>query len=224
MNVQKKLIDDILSLYDTILEKRNLDETTANLRSTLNSLGYKEQNYDLTTGGDVNDRLTDIVATILKQFKTNYPTAMVTVTSGNDKYHQNLGYKSQHTMGNAIDVVISPYDSKSSAAFLNILNTTVKNTPGFKYIDEYTKPSKQSTGGHYHLQYGSDSSSSTTSGDTSTETTTNTDDGEGGAGLFARKIGSQILNAIGIKESSEPSLHRTPKKLQENIKRIKKLL
>ena len=71
MNVQKKLIDDILSLYDTILEKRNLDETTANLRSTLNSLGYKEQNYDLTTGGDVNDKLTDIVATILKQFKTN---------------------------------------------------------------------------------------------------------------------------------------------------------
>ena len=223
MNVQKKLIDDILSLYDTILDKKILDETTTSLRSTLNSLGYKEKDYDLTTGGDVNDKLTDIVATILKQFKTNYPTAMVTVTSGNDKYHQNLGYKSQHTMGNAIDVAITPYDSKSSAAFLNILNTTVKNTPGFTYIDEYTKPSKHSTGGHYHLQYGSDSSSSTTSGDTSTETTTNTDDTTG-AGTFARKIGSQILNAIGIKESSEPSLHRTPKKLQENIKRIKKLL
>ena len=117
MSVQKKLIDDILSLYDTILEKNNLYETTSNLRSTLNSLGYREKNYDLTTGGDVNDKLTDIVATILKQFKTNYPTAMVTVTSGNDRYHQNLGYKSQHTMGNAIDVVISPYDSKSSAAF-----------------------------------------------------------------------------------------------------------
>jgi hypothetical protein len=217
MNVQKKLIGDILSLYDTILEKKNLDETTSNLRSTLNSLGYREKNYDLTTGGDVNDKLTDIVATILKQFKTNYPTAMVTVTSGNDRYHQNLGYKSQHTMGNAIDVVISPYDSKSSAAFLNILNATVKNTPGFTYLDEYTKPSKASTGGHYHLQYGSDTTTTTTSGSTST---TNTDDRESGAGSFARKIGGQILKSIGIEES----LKGNPKKIQENIKRIKKLL
>jgi hypothetical protein len=211
MNVQKKLIDDILSLYDTILDKKILDETTTSLRSTLNSLGYKEKDYDLTTGGDVNDKLTDIVATILKQFKTNYPAAMVTVTSGNDKYHQNLGYKSQHTMGNAIDVALTPYNSESAAEFLKILNATVKNTPGFTYIDEYTKPSKQSTGGHYHLQYGSDSSSSTTSGDTST----NTVDDES-AGGFARKVGAQILNAIGIKDK--------PVKLQENIKKIKKLL
>jgi hypothetical protein len=35
MNVQKKLIDDILSLYDTILDKKILDETTTSLRSTL---------------------------------------------------------------------------------------------------------------------------------------------------------------------------------------------
>jgi hypothetical protein len=215
MSVQKKLIDDILSLYDTILEKNNLYETTSNLRSTLSSLGYKEKNYDLTTGGDVNDKLTDIVATILKQYKADYPTAMVTVTSGNDRYHQNLGYKSQHTMGNAIDVVISPYDSQSAAAFLKILNSTVTNTPGFKYLDEYTRPSNASTGGHYHLQYGSDAT--TTSGSTST---TNTDDSESGAGTFARKIGGQILKSIGIEESFKGN----PKKLQENIKKIKKLL
>jgi hypothetical protein len=221
MSVQKKLIDDILSLYDTILEKNNLYETTSNLRSTLSSLGYKEKNYNLTTGGDVNDKLTDIVATILKQYKADYPTAMVTVTSGNDRYHQNLGYKSQHTMGNAIDVVISPYDSQSAAAFLKILNSTVTNTPGFKYLDEYTKPSKASTGGHYHLQYGKDTKQPTTSSSTSTgtetsttgtetsttgtETSTTDKDYTGGAGKFARDIGSKILDVIGIKESFEPS-------------------
>jgi len=215
MSVQKKLIEDILSLYDTILERKDLGETSTTLRSTLNSLGYKENRSELTSGGNVNDKLTDIVIGILKQFKTNYPTAIVTVTSGNDKYHQGLNYKSQHTIGNAIDVTISPYDSKSATAFLNILNTTVKSTPGFTYLDEYTKPSKASTGGHYHLQYGKDTTPNTTSGSTSgstsdststeTETSTTPKDYTGGAGKFARDIGGKILDVIGIKESFEPS-------------------
>ena len=228
MSVQKKLIEDILSLYDTILERKDLGETSSTLRSTLGSLGYKEKGSELTSGGEVNEKLTDIVSGIFKQFKTDYPTAMVTVTSGNDRYHQNLGYKSQHTMGNAIDVVISPYNSQSAAAFLKILNSTVTNTPGFKYLDEYTKPSKASTGGHYHLQYGKDTKQPTTSSSTSTgtetsttgtetsttgtetsttgtETSTTDKDYTGGAGKFARDIGSKILDVIGIKESFEPS-------------------
>jgi hypothetical protein len=221
MSVQKKLIEDILSLYDTILERKDLGETSSTLRSTLGSLGYKEKGSELTSGGEVNEKLTDIVSGIFKQFKTNYPSATVTITGGNDKFHKGLKYTSPHTTGNAIDVVISPYDSKSATAFLNILNTTVKSTPGFTYIDEYTKPSGVATGGHYHLQYGKDTKQPTTSSSTSTgtetsttgtetsttgtETSTTNKDYEGGAGKFARDIGSKILDVIGIKESFEPS-------------------
>ena len=215
MSVQKKLIGDILSLYDTILEKKDMYETSQSLRSTISSLGYKEKGSEMTSGGEVNEKLTDIVSGIFKQFKTNYPSATVTVTGGNDKFHKGLKYTSPHTTGNAIDVVISPYDSKSATAFLNILNTTVKSTPGFTYLDEYTKPSGGATGGHYHLQYGKDTQQPTTSSSASTGTetsttgtetsTTGTKDYTGGAGKFARDIGKQILNVIGIKESFEPS-------------------
>ena len=211
MSNQKKLIEDILSLYDTILERKNLGETSTTLRSTLGSLGYKEKGSELTSGGEVNEKLTNIVSDILKQFNTNYPTETVTVTGGNDKFHKGLKYTSSHTTGNAIDVVISPYDSKSAAAFLNILNNTVKSTPGFTYIDEYTKPSKASTGGHYHLQYGKDTIQPTTSGDTQTTSsnTQTTDDvttgSSGGARQFAKDLGGKILNVIGIKESFNPS-------------------
>jgi len=221
MSVQKKLIEDILSLYDTILERKDLGETSATLRSTLGGLGYKEKGSELTSGGEVNEKLTDIVSGIFKQFKTNYPSATVTVTGGNDKFHKGLNYTSPHTTGNAIDVVISPYDSKSATAFLNILNTTVKSTPGFTYLDEYTKPSGGATGGHYHLQYGKDTKQPTTSSSastgtetsttgtetstTGTETSTMDKDYTGGAGKFAREIGGKILNVIGIKESFEPS-------------------
>ena len=212
MSVQKKLIGDILSLYDTILEKKDMYETSQSLRSTLSSLGYKEKGSEMTSGGEVNEKLTDIVSGIFKQFKTNYPSATVTVTGGNDKFHKGLKYTSPHTTGNAIDIVISPYDSKSATAFLNILNTTVKSTPGFTYLDEYTKPSGGATGGHYHLQYGKDTQQPTTSSSTSTGTETSTTgtetsttDTSGGAGKFARKIGSSILDVIGIKESFESS-------------------
>ena len=208
MSSQKKLIGDILSLYDTILEKKDIDESVSTLRSTLRSLGYAEKGTELTSGGDVNDKLTDIVIGILKQFKTNYPTATVTVTSGNDKFHQGVGYKSQHTIGNAIDVTLTPYDSKSAEAFLNILNNTVRTTPGFTYLDEYTKPSKAATGGHYHLQYGTDTTTTqtgTTTGETTTTTTQPTTATKGRSSRdFVKTVGSSLLNAIGIQESFKP--------------------
>ena len=208
MSSQKILIEDILSLYNTILEKRDMYETAATLRSTLSGLGYDEKGSELTSGGNVNDKLTDIVIGILKQFKTNYPSAKATLTSGNDKYHQGLSYKSQHTLGNAIDVALTPYDSKSASAFLAILNSTVKSTPGFTYIDEYTNPSKAATGGHYHLQYGTNTSNSqtntsgTTSGTSTSTTTTDADSTESGAKGFAKRVGKSIIGAMGLQNTT----------------------
>ena len=213
MSVQKKLIGDILSLYDTILEKKDMYETSQSLRSTLSSLGYKEKGSELTSGGEVNSKLTDIVTQILTTYKKTSPSVVVTITSGNDKFHKTLKYTSPHVGGNAIDVTLTPYDNKSSSDFINILNNTKNANPGFTYIDEYKHPTGAATGGHFHLQYGStntpDKSSEpaqTTSGDTETSgqpqtTSTGEDNGGGGAETFARNLGGKILNAIGIKES-----------------------
>ena len=173
MSSQTKLIKDILSLYDTILEDKEVDETVDSLRNTLDSLGYDEKGSELTSGGSVNDSLTDIVSNILKRYKESNPNVVVTITSGNDKFHQNLNYKSKHTEGNAIDLTISPYNGKNAFDFISILNDTKNRDNRFSYIDEYTHPSGAATGGHFHLQYGGSSESSS---EKTTDTSKTTDD------------------------------------------------
>lgn len=128
-----------------------LNESSQELRQTLDSLGYDEKNNELTSGGEVSENITDIVGEILKQYKQSNPDVEVIITAGNDKFHKNRN--STHNDGNAIDLVIKPYNNKNASAFINILNG-FKGKNGFTYIDEYTKPSKGATGGHYHLQSG----------------------------------------------------------------------
>jgi peptidoglycan hydrolase-like protein with peptidoglycan-binding domain len=148
--------------------KQNVNETANMLRDTLDDLGYKEKGSELTSGGDVNNNITSIVSQILKNYKETNPNVVVTVTAGNDNFHKKVGYKSSHSTGNAIDVTISPYNSKNASDFIKILNNTKNQNSGFNFIDEYTNPSKASTGGHFHLQYGGKS----TSGGGSIETAT----------------------------------------------------
>lgn len=221
MSLQKKLIDDILSSYNIIEEnKKFVFETSATLRSTLSSLGYKEKSGELTSGGEVNNKLTDIVTQILTSYKKVAPNVIVTITAGNDKYHKGLGYKSQHTLGNAIDVSITPYNTESSNAFLNILNSTKSSNPGFTYIDEYKNPSKASTGGHFHLQYGSDTTTSNSGTTQSADTTTQSADTETqsitkstSSRDFAKSFGQEIVKAVGITESFKPGAFGSNAKL-----------
>ncbi len=137
-----------------------LNETAENLRDTLDDLGYQEKGDELTSGGSVSNILTDIVSDILKKYKEVNPNVKVTVTAGNDNFHKNLSYTSKHTEGNAIDLTISPYNTKNASDFIKILNDTKSGDSKFNYIDEYTNPSAASTGGHFHLQYGGKSESS----------------------------------------------------------------
>jgi len=137
-----------------------LNETAENLRDTLDSLGYDEKGSELTSGGNVSNKLTDIVSDILQKYKETNPDVKVIITAGNDNFHKKLGYKSTHTEGNAIDLVISPYNTKNASDLIKILNTTKGSNSEFSYIDEYTNPSSASTGGHFHLQYGGESEKS----------------------------------------------------------------
>jgi hypothetical protein len=131
-----------------------LNEASAELRSTLSDLGYQEKSGQLTGGGEITDDISGVVSDILRDFKATNPKVKVIVTSGNDKFHKKLGYNSTHKVGQAVDLVIQPYNSANAKSFINILNKYKSTNPKFNYIDEYTNPSAAATGGHFHLQYG----------------------------------------------------------------------
>ena len=143
-------------------DNSQLNEDAADLRNTLSSLGYQEKSGQLTSGGDISDELSNIVSEVLKTFKSQKPNVKVVVTSGNDKFHQGVGYNSKHTLGQAVDLVLQPYNSENANAFKSILDSFKSKNNKFNYIDEYTNPSKASTGGHFHLQYGEGVGSSVT--------------------------------------------------------------
>ncbi len=131
-----------------------LNEGASELRSTLSNLGYDEKGNELSSGGEISDELSDIVGEILKLYKLEKPNVKVIVTAGNDDFHKNVGYQSKHASGQALDLVIQPYDSETSNAFISILDSYKSKDSNFNYIDEYKNPSAASTGGHFHLQYG----------------------------------------------------------------------
>lgn len=129
-----------------------LNEASSELRDTLDDLGYSEKGSEISSGGEISDDLSSIVSKILVDFKKTNPGVKVTVTSGNDRFHKNIGYTSKHQSGQAVDVTLSPYNSNTSGVFKKILDSYVKGT--FSYIDEYENPSAKATGGHFHLQVG----------------------------------------------------------------------
>jgi murein DD-endopeptidase MepM/ murein hydrolase activator NlpD len=204
MSSQSKIIKDILSLYDTILEKKEVEETADSLRSTIKTLGYTEKGSELTSGGNVNDKITELVAQILSQYKKTNPNVNVKITAGNDNYHQKLNYTSQHKLGNAIDVVLDPYNSKNASAFINILNDFKNKNNLFSYIDEYTNPSDAATAKHFHLQYGGNSSSNNTSGGTSIASTSSSTPSQYniiqkvGKSLLDTKVGKEMVKSTGL--------------------------
>jgi hypothetical protein len=132
---------------------QTVDEDSAELRSTLSDLGYSEKGKEISSGGEITDDLSGIVSKILREFKKGNPDVKITITSGNDDFHKNVGYKSKHTEGKAVDLTISPYNTPNANAFLSILDKYKSEDSNFNYIDEYTNPSKAATGGHFHLQY-----------------------------------------------------------------------
>lgn len=130
-----------------------INENSNNLRSTLSSLGYEEKGNELSSGGEITDQLSEIVSNILKEFKQVSPQTVVTITSGNDQYHQGLGYNSKHTEGKALDLTVTPYSTETSQLFTKILDSYKNKDSKFNYINEYEHPSGAATGGHFHLQY-----------------------------------------------------------------------
>lgn len=129
------------------------ESAAAELRDTIEDLGYEEKGSEISSGGEITDDISKIAKVILEEFKKVSPDTKVVITGGNDAFHHNLSYVSRHAKGEALDITINPDSNDDHNKFLEILNRIAAGNPGFSYIDEYRNPSSSSTGGHFHISY-----------------------------------------------------------------------
>ena len=236
MSVQKKLIEDILSSYDTILLHKNFIKESATFVE-LGNTGYSNVTHDNdgTQNDSVNKALLDDIQTAAKS--VGIVATITTAKTGHNRTVKGSNNVSRHMNGTGVDVAIlngigadGATNANNGNAEFRELGNKLKNalvSMGYNLNAEGSANPKAvlwqtNTGGnhfnHLHISNttGVSSGEPTTSGNTSTTSSTTTDvSGEeetnkplnsgGGAGAFARRIGSQILNVMGIKESFDPS-------------------
>ena len=126
------------------------------LRSVLTSLGYTEKGKNISSGGDISSSLLKYATSVLQIIKKQLPNLQVTITGGNDQYHQNLSYTSSHSSGTGLDITISPATTANKKAVDTILGGFAAGNQNLKvsFINEYDYPSNDATGGHFHLRIG----------------------------------------------------------------------
>ncbi len=135
----------------------NKNNVNANkLRATLTELGYKEKGKEIDNGGaDISPQIEKAASAVLRTIKRELPSVSITVTGGNDIYHQNLSYSSRHKLGNAVDLTVTPSDPATLDKIVNILQRyAAGNVANFRFIDEYRNLSKDGTGNHFHISWG----------------------------------------------------------------------
>jgi hypothetical protein len=125
------------------------------LRNTLKSLGYLEKGTELDSGGDISENIYKAASQVLTTIKKELPQLQVTITSGNDNFHQRLKKDSRHKRSNAIDFTISPSITSNLDAVVKILQRyAAGNSPNFRFIDEYRNLTENGTGNHFHISWG----------------------------------------------------------------------
>jgi hypothetical protein len=235
MSSQKKLIEDILSSYDTILGRKNFIKESATFVK-LNSTGYSNVKYDTdgTQNDSVNKALLDDIQTAAKSVGV-----VATITTARTGHNRNVkGSKnvSRHMNGTGVDVAIlngigsgGASNPTNGNADFRALGDKLKDalvSMGYTLNAEGpTNPKavlwQTNTGGnhfnHLHISNNSGVSSgqpttttqtTTDTADTTSTTTNNTTskpDSSGGAKSFAKLIGKEVLNVIGVNESFKPN-------------------
>ena len=124
------------------------------LRSVLREFGHLEKGNELSNGGDISDNLRKRMEGFIIKLKNDLPGLQIKITAGNDKFHQKLPSNSAHKSGRAIDFTIHNNATRYNGTqireeVMKVLTTT----PGFSDIkNEYDKPTKYSTSGHFHVR------------------------------------------------------------------------
>lgn len=198
MSSQTKLIKDILSLYDIILENRNLSEA----EDVYDNVNFKSIGHGNPASDNINIALLQDIQTAAKN--AGLKVDITTAVSG----HNSL--PSRHPSGNAVDIAVindksvslsNRADADKLVAELVKMGYTKNSegpsnpkavlTFGFKGHDNHVHVSNTTTSTSQP-----DNTSSATSGETATNTSAETKNDDS----FARRVGGTLLKAIGIKE------------------------
>jgi len=103
--------------------------------------GLRIKSAESTAGGDVNEKLPEIARLIQEKLGSD----LKYFSAFNDRHHMDT--HSAHAKGNAMDFTLT--DPKKAASVAAQLMTI----PGVSQVlDEYTNPSRGSTGGHIHAE------------------------------------------------------------------------
>ena len=219
MSNQKKLIEDILSSYNIINENKTL---VFEVTDSYNNIDFRNIGHGNPASDNINTTLLQDIQNAAKSAGVN-----VSVTTGISGHGNKTksGNTSRHTTGNAVDIAMINGKAVSTtnradadklvAALVSMgynknaegpSNPKAVLTFGFEGHDNHVHVSNMTGSPSQQPTTSSSASTGTETSTTGTETsTTGTKDYTGGAGKFARDIGKQILNVIGIKESFEPS-------------------
>jgi hypothetical protein len=226
MSSQTKLIKDILSLYDTILENKEISEATDIY-----------DNVDFRNIGQGNPSSDDINVSLLQDVQTAAKTAgvNVTITTAISGHRPSP----RHDSGNAVDIAIingkavSPSNKEDAKKFVNalVLMGYTKNvesgnnksvlTFGFEGHDDHVHVSNKGTS--------SSSNKSKENGSNPTNALTNisTSYEETKPDPLIMGWGKALTDFLGLEEEKK-HINRVrptyPKKIKENINRIKGLL
>jgi hypothetical protein len=241
MSIQKKIIEDILSGYDTILQHKSFIKESASFVK-LNSTGYSNVKYDNdgTQNDSVNKALLDDIQTAAKS--VGVIATITTARTGHNRTVKGSNNVSRHMNGTGVDVAIlngigagGATNATNGNAEFRALGNKLKDalvSMGYNLNAEGSSNPKAvlwqtNTGGnhfnHLHISNNSGVSSgepTTTTQDTTTDTDTTSSE-EGGdtasapSSNFASKIGLSILNSMGIQESFKPGAFGVNTKLKD---------
>ena len=199
MSSQTKIIKDILSIYNTILENKEVEEAV----DVYDNVDFKSIGRSNPSSDNISIALLQDVQTAAKN--AGIKVDITTAISGHGKKTKS-GNTSRHPSGNAVDIAIinGKAVSPSNRADADKLVGELVKMGYTKNAEGPSNPKSVLTFGfeghdnHVHI-------SNITSSPSDTSNTSGTSSGKTSSKGFARSIGAEILKSIGIQESFEPS-------------------
>lgn len=116
-------------------------------------LNQKYSYGEMSNGGPMGEEIANVAVAVFDKIYSD-TNVKITVTGGNDKYHQAVSKTSRHIKGNSVDFTVSPRTTADLNKVVRILQSFVKGDNRIKYIDEYRRQTRYGTGDHFHLSWG----------------------------------------------------------------------
>ena len=157
---QLQALDDLTDSIDNFeVEQDPINKFLDRVKKNLETYKIATVKGDeLSNGGEITQGIAASAFAILATIKNKYPDISLTVTAGNDQFHQDNAGFSNHKVGKAIDFTISPATPDNwnkVEAVLKEYQTQIGGSPlpTFRYLNEYKTSTKYSTGGHFHISW-----------------------------------------------------------------------